>query len=77
MLKSDTLDLLWDDLSACGSEAITRAFGLSSYLKAAAEAAKRKDPRAVQHWRVVAERPAIPTLAPAAGIHASRAAVCS
>jgi len=56
MPKSDTLDLLWDDLTACGSEAITRAVGLSNYLKAAAEAAKRKDTRAVQHWRVVAER---------------------
>ena len=55
-MPEDQLSELWDDLAGCGSEAITRAIGLSSYLKAAAEAAKRKDARAVRHWRDVARR---------------------
>jgi hypothetical protein len=53
---SDTLDALWDDLTGCGAEAIVRASGLSQFLAAAAEAAKRGDARLVQHWRDVARR---------------------
>jgi hypothetical protein len=53
---SDTLDALWDDLAGCGSKAIARASGLSAHLAAAAEAARRKDARIVQHWREVAHR---------------------